>query len=154
VGAIPLEPCAFCKFCAWWGHHFEEWVRRKKLFQIVEFGLDYEDGGRAMHFAWSEITGVVLHRRNTIPIWRTNGSFGFASPPFWLAIIIKQGTTEQTICVWPRQVVGGLPALYRFATALQTALVRAAERGETPLRTPRDLGSKLTPRLLSPASPP
>lgn len=136
MGAIPLKPCAFCGFLGWWGHHVEEWVRRKAVFRIAASGLDYEDGGRPVHFAWSEISAIAIHRRNRTPIWRTNGSFGFTTPPFWLAITVARGTAEQTICVWPRQVVGGLPALYRFARALQAALVQAAARGEAPSRLP------------------
>ena len=136
IGAVPIQLCAVCKLCAWWGHHLEEWVRRKRLFRITTQGLAYEDGGRPEQFVWSEIMGIALHRRNTIPIWRTNGSFGFTSPPFWLTITVKRGLDEREICVWPRQVVGGLPALFRFAKTLQTALRAAADRGETPSRLP------------------
>ena len=138
IGVMPIDPCGICVFCKWWGHHLEEWIRRKPLFRITDAGLCYEDGGAPIDFAWSEITGVVLHRRNTIPLWRTNGSLGIATPRFWLAIDVRQeGRGERTICIWPRQVVGGLSALIRFARELQRQLLALADDGEIPLLLPR-----------------
>ena len=136
VGLTPLQPCALCLFCRWWGHHLEEWISRKSLFEITDGGLRHEDGGRPVEFGWADITGVVLHRRSTIPLWRTGGRTRSGRPPFWLAISVRAasapsgGEAQRTICIWPRQVVGGLFALMRFATELQRQLSERAARGE------------------------
>jgi len=134
VGLVPFEPCALCIFCCWWGHHIEEWARRKPLLRITDDGLRYEDGGKPVRYQWRDITGIALHRRNTIPLWRTNGSLEIGTPRFWLAISVRQhGDQVRTICVWPRQVVGGLFSLMRFARELQRSLIAVADRGEIPL---------------------
>lgn len=38
----------------------------------------------------------------------------------------------RTICIWPRQVVGGLFSLVRFAREMQRRLIQMADRGEIP----------------------
>ena len=139
VGLTPLEPCALCIFCKWWGHHIEEWVRRKPLFRITEQGLRYEDGSKPREFAWADISGITLYRRNRIPLWRTNGGIGVASPRFWLAISVRDpgsSSSGRTICIWPRQVVGGLFSLTRFARELQRHLIERSDRGEIPSLLP------------------
>ena len=134
VGLTPFHPCALCTFCWWWGHHLEEWVSRKTLFRVTDTGLHYEDGGRPMLYGWSEIEGVALHRRNPIPLWRTDGDIKTGTPPFWLAITVRERGKRtddlRTICVWPRQVRGGLFSLMRFAKELQLQLLERADRGE------------------------
>jgi hypothetical protein len=136
VGLTPFNPCALCVFCWWWGHHLEEWVSRKNLFHITDSGLHYEDGGKPMHFGWSDIEAISLHRRTgSPPLWRTDGDIKTGKPPFWLSITVR-GPTQQagdqsrTICVWPRQVKGGLFSLMRFARELQAQLIERADRGE------------------------
>lgn len=47
----------------------------------------------------------------------------------------------RTICVWPRQVTGGLFSLMRFAKELQAQLLERAERGEIPSLLPEKKGS-------------
>lgn len=137
VGLTPLEPFALCIFCRWWGHHIEEWASRKPLFRITDGGLRYEDGGKPIEYRWADITAVVLRRRNTIPLWRTNGSWEVATPRFWLAISVRQkGDQVRTICIWPRQVVGGLLSLMRFGKALQAHLITVADRGDIPSLLP------------------
>lgn len=142
VGMTPLHPCALCTFCWWWGHHLEEWISRKAIFQITDAGLRYEDGGKPIHYRWSDIQGVVLHRRSPIPFWRTDGDVKTGKPPFWLAITLREGGKSddkeepRTICVWPRQVVGGLYSLMRFAKELQRQLIERANHGEIPRLMP------------------
>lgn len=136
VGATPFHPCALCIFCLRWGHHVEEWIGRKRLFQITATGLRFEDGGRAHDYQWSDISDIVLRRRNRTPIWRTNGNIHPASPAFWLSVTVREGGDFRTICVWPRQVVGGLFSLMRFAKELQRQLIGASDRGEIPSLLP------------------
>jgi hypothetical protein len=138
IGLTPIHPCALCEFCWWWGHHLEEWISRKSLFEISDAGLRYEDGGKPIEFGWSDIEAVVLHRRSTIPFWRTDGRVKTGTPPFWLAITLREPAKDmhRTICIWPRQVVGGLFSLMRFAKELQRHLVERADRGEIPRLMP------------------
>jgi hypothetical protein len=201
-----IAPCGLCVLLSRWGNHVEEWMRCKPLFQITDFGLRYEDGGAPAEYDWSDIVGIVMHRRNTIPPWRTNGSTEI-TPPFWLSISVRgepprligsqdgyldrerylehysdmtgelieaaaptqdneevglstEGYIDRsrylgpatddcdsstknegdgditTICVWPRQVVGGLFSLVRFARELQLHLIERSERGEIPSLLP------------------
>ena len=138
VGLTPFHLCSLCIFCSRWGHHIEEWIGRKPLFRITEAGLRYEDGGTPIEYGWPTITGIVLHRRNTIQFWKTDGDIGIASPRFWLAISMYEATKGEThtICIWPRQVVGGLFSLARFARELQSHLIERSERGEIPSLLP------------------
>lgn len=142
VGLTPFHPCALCTFCWWWAHHLEEWVSAKTLFQITEQGLRYEDGGKPMQYGWSDIEGIALYRRSSIPpLWRTNGDIKAGKPPFWLAITVREGRKgpegqRRTICVWPRQVKGGLFSLMRFAKELQRHLIERANKGEIPRLMP------------------
>lgn len=137
LGALPIHPCGICFFCARWGHHIEEWIGRKPLFRITEMGLRFEDGGRPKEYRWSEISGITLNRRNRIPFWRTDGNTTPMSPAFWLSVTVREGGDElRTICVWPRQVVGGLCALMRFAKELQRHLIEGSNRGEIPSLLP------------------
>ena len=79
-----------------------------------------------------------MHRRSTIPFWRTDGRVKTGTPPFWLAITLREPAKDlhRTICIWPRQVVGGLFSLMRFAKELQRHLVERADRGEIPRLMP------------------
>jgi hypothetical protein len=138
VGLVPFEPCALCIFCFWWGHHLEEWARSKPLFRITDDGLRYEDGGKPVRYHWCDITMIALHRRSSIPLWRTNGSLEIGTPRFWLEISVRQrGNQVRRICVWPRQVVGGLFSLTRFARELQRKLIAVADGGGIPSLLPR-----------------
>ena len=141
LGVTPFHPCALCTFCWWWGNHLEEWLSRKSLFQITACGLRYEDGGTPVHYDWAEIEGIAVHRRSEIPFWRTNGEIKTGTPPFWLAINVRKSgnrpeNQSHTICVWPRQIKGGLLALMRFAKELQRHLIERADRGEIPRLLP------------------
>jgi hypothetical protein len=164
VAAIMLRaaPCAICFLLARWFNHIEEAVGRKPILQITDGGIIYEDGGEPIEYGWGEISGVVMHRRNNIPPWRTDGSTEIA-PPFWLAISVRDpdfkpddgavfsegdsyverrrrvdGGREidtegvRTITVWPRQIVGGLFAMMRFARELQRRLLEMCEGGTIP----------------------
>jgi hypothetical protein len=203
--SVRVAPCGICVCLRRWANHMEEWYNRKPLLQISETGLRYEDGDEPVEFFWGDVVGVVMHRRNWIPPWRTNGSTEI-TPPYWLTIAVrdepqsigadegyidrrrylpphgslagaqltrrgadeeKQGSSEgyvdrrsysavttisseaateqnlRIICIWPRQVVGGLFSLMRFAKELQRYLIEAADRGEIPslLPTQRPVGS-------------
>jgi hypothetical protein len=81
---------------------------------------------------------IALHRRSSIPLWRTNGSLEIGTPRFWLEISVRQrGNQVRRICVWPRQVVGGLFSLMRFARELQRKLIAVADGGGIPSLLPR-----------------
>lgn len=138
IGLTPFHLCAMCTFCSWWGHHVEEWVNRKPMFRIAEDGIRYEDGGRPVTYRWADISGIALHRRGTIPFWQTGGEIKTGTPRFWLAISVLHapGNQPRTISIWPRQVVGGLPSLVRFAKELQRRLVLVSARGEIPSLLP------------------
>ena len=139
VGLTPLHMCAICEFCIWWGHHVEEWVNRKPMFRITEDGIRYEDGSRPVTYRWQDIVGIALHRRGTVPFWRTGGEIKTGTPRFWLAISVLHAPKDQprTICIWPRQVVGGLSALVRFAKELQRELIQVSNRGDIPSLLPK-----------------
>lgn len=143
LGLLPFQPCAICVFCSWWGHHLEEWARRKPLFQITDSGLRYEDGGKSIEYAWSDIQGIALLRKNDIPFWRTDGSTELGEPRFWLSITVRERGKKagqeamRTICVWPRQVVGGLLSLMRFGKTLQQRLINVSAQGEIPSLLPK-----------------
>ena len=194
-----IAPCGLCILLSRWGNHVEEWMNCKPLLQITDNGLRYEDGGAAVEYDWSDIVGIILHRRNSIPPWRTGGSTEI-TPPLWLSINVRserarpvgsqegyldrtrylehysettgelfetaapnpgiedldlsndgyvdrsrylgpakeEGTDEKvtTICIWPRQVVGGLFSLTRFARELQRNLIERSEWGEIPSLLP------------------
>jgi hypothetical protein len=191
-------PCAICILISRWGNHVEEWLNCKPLLQITDTGLRYEDGCEPVDYAWEDIVGIVLHRRNRIPPWRTDGSTQI-TPRYWLAISVRgepeltgandgyinrsrylqdyssytgppigdavpkptridfgaDGYVDRsqyshseetrsdeaeeevaTICVWPRQIVGGLFSLVRFAKELQRQLILVSDRGEIPSLLP------------------
>jgi hypothetical protein len=166
VVTVRAAPCAICYLLVRWGNHIEESIGCKPILQITQNGLAYEDGGELIEYGWGEITGVVMHRRNNIPPWRTDGSTEIA-PPYWLAIsvrdpdfkvddgaVYKEGDsyaersrrpdggreidTEglRVITIWPRQVVGGLFSLMRFARELQGRLLEICAQGTIPCLIP------------------
>ena len=204
--SVRAAPCAICVLFSRWAHHLEEWYNCKPLLRITDTGLRYEDGGEALEYDWGDVLGVIMHRRNTIPPWRTNGSVAI-TPPFWLSITVRgeprrtsdgyvdrsrylehysnvtaetvpserrvgeapaitissegyidrsryldsdssnssatgtgDGEDVRTICVWPRQVVGGLFSLMRFAKELQRHLLERADSGEIPMLIDRPKG--------------
>lgn len=165
VISIRAWPCGICMLLARWFNHLDESISGKPILQITGRGITYEDGGEPTEYGWAEIIGVVMHRRNNIPPWRTDGSTEI-TPPFWLAISVRDSDYKQpeaaelagesyaersrrpddgweidaegtrTICIWPRQVVGGLFSLMRFAKELQRCLVELCERGEIDCMVP------------------
>jgi hypothetical protein len=138
IALTPFHLCAFCTFCNWWGQHVEEWVNRKPMFRITDDGIRYEDGSKPVTYRWADIAGIALHRRGTVPLWKTGGEIKTGTPRFWLAVTVLHapGHQPRTICVWPRQVVGGLSSLVRFAKELQRRLVQVSDRGEIPSLLP------------------
>ena len=48
--------------------------------------------------------------------------------------------STRTICLWPRQVVGGLSSLMRFAKELQRCLIAECEQGTIPCLIPASKG--------------
>ena len=163
---VRAAPCAICFLFVRWTNHIEESIGCKPILQISQNGIVYEDGGEPTEYGWDEILGVVMHRRNNIPPWRTDGSLEIA-PPFWLAISVRdpdykpdedaafdegqsyaersrrpEGGAEidtegvRTITIWPRQVVGGLFALMRFARELQRNLITLSTQGAIPRLMP------------------
>jgi hypothetical protein len=211
-----VAPCGICILLSRWGHHIEEWFNRKPLLRLTDYGFQHEDGGEPVEYAWSDVLVVSVHRRNTIPPWRTNGSTEI-TPPYWLSITVREGSQPRsmdegyidrdrylpshasmlgeaqnrprdaadeielsgqgyvdrstfsavtvidsslaadenirTICVWPRQVVGGLFSLMRFARELQRQLLERADRGEIPMlkAPPRARSSIISEALRSSA---
>jgi hypothetical protein len=139
IGMTPIHLCAVCIFCSWWGHHLEEWVNRKPMFRITNDGIRYEDGGKPVTYRWADISGIALHRRGTVPFWKTGGEIKTGTPRFWLELSVVQvpGHQPRPYCVWPRQVVGGLWSLVRFAKEPQRQLVRVSNHGEIPSLLPR-----------------
>lgn len=163
VVTIRINPCFLCWLVSRWGHQIEEYYNAKPILQITDNGIVYEDGCEPVEYGWAEITGVVMFRRNNIPPWRTDGSTEIAPPywlavsvrdpdyePDDGAVFREEdrysqrsrrpegGVEIQTegvraITVWPRQVVGGLFSLMRFAKELQRQLIRRADEGEIPL---------------------
>ena len=157
--SVRLVPCGICMLLARWANHIDESIGGKPILQINDRGIVYEDGGEPTEYSWSEITGVVMPRRNNIPPWRTDGSTEI-TPPYWLAIsvldpdykrddgaVFSEGNSyaersrrpdggreidtegTRTICIWPRQVVGGLFSLMRFAKELQRCLITVCNQG-------------------------
>ena len=166
VASIRINPCFLCWLVSRWGNQVEEYYNAKPILKITDGGIVHEDGGEPTEYGWSEITSVVMHRRNNIPPWRTNGSTE-VTPPYWLAISLRDpdykaddgavfsegdsyaersrrpdGGREidtegaRTICIWPRQVVGGLFSLMRFAKELQRCLIAVCEQGTIPCLVP------------------
>lgn len=168
VGVVLLRaaPCAVCYLMTRWVNHIEEWTGAKPILQITDQGLTCEDGEEAVEYGWSEIVGVVMHRRNPVPLWRTGGALEIA-PPYWLSVSVRdsdyqsddgavfeetsryvdrrrrpEGADEaeaegvRSIILWPRQVRGGLFSLMRFAKELQLQLLDRAHRGEIPRLLP------------------
>lgn len=162
VGVVLLRgaPCAVCFLLGRWFNHIEEWAGAKPILQITDRGLLCEDGEEPVEYGWDEITSVVMHRRNPVPLWRTGGAFEIA-PPYWLSVSVrdpdfqiddgaifeegdryvdrrrrpegeekKESEGERTIVLWPRQIQGGLFSLMRFAKELQLHLLDRAHRGE------------------------
>ena len=100
-----------------------------------------------------------MHRRNNIPPWRTDGSTEITPPYWLAISVLdpdykrddgavfsegnsyaersrrpdggREIDTEgtRTICIWPRQVVGGLFSLMRFAKELQRCLITVCNQG-------------------------
>jgi len=161
-----VAPCGMCSLLRRWGNHIEEAVRRKPILKLVDGGISYEDGDEAILYALNEIAGVTMHRRNDIPPWRTNGSLEIAPPFWLSITVrdddfvpvdnrsarLRNSYAERsrrtaeddaadkigyrTIVIWPRQIIGGLFAMMRFAHELQRRLILAAEAGEIPLLLP------------------
>ena len=125
--ALPICCCA-CRYLERWSEHLEEWRNRKPILQATEGGLIHEDGGSPTPIHWHHIRSVALVRR--IPPWRTGGHQDGFGPPVWLAIIYDDDGEKKSITAWPREVVGGLFALRRFAKTMKIYLDRTqAARG-------------------------
>lgn len=159
VMSMRINACFVCALLYRWSEHIEEGLQSKPLLQLADFGLLYENGGEPDAYDWKDIYGVTLHRRNRIPPWKTGGSV-VVTPPYWLTVTVRdldppdhEKPAERgyvvpfdedpmldddepavAICVWPRQVRGGLFSLVRFAKMLQLELVRRARDGEIPDR--------------------
>lgn len=153
--SLRINLCGICVVFNRWVEHAAEGANATPLLQITDFGLQYENGGEPDAYDWKDIYGVTLHRRNRIPPWKTGGSV-VVTPPFWLTVTVRDLNPAKVerpaergyvvpfdevlandddepaiaICVWPRQIRGGLFSLVRFAKALQVELVRRARDGE------------------------
>ena len=138
IGLTPIHPCALCEFCRWWGHHLEEWISRKSLFEISDAGLRYEDGGKHIEFGWSDIEAVALHRRSTIPFWRTDGRVKTGTPPFVAGDYpsrTRQGYAPDDLHL-AATGRGWLVFADALCEELQRHLVERADRGEIPRLMP------------------
>jgi hypothetical protein len=113
--------CGVCAYLRRWSEHVEEWRLRKPILQATEGGLIHEDGGPAKPIAWHQVRSVALIRR--VAPWRTGGHNDGWGPPVWLAIRYDDGANEAVITAWPREVVGGLFSLRRFAREMERHLL-------------------------------
>ncbi|OWR01397.1 hypothetical protein [Sphingopyxis witflariensis] len=111
--------CGICAYLERWSEHVEEWRERKPILQATEGGLIHEDGGPPIPIAWHQVRSVRLVRR--IAPWRTGGHSEW-SPPYWLAIGYENDKGCGQITAWPREIVGGLFSLRRFARTLKLHL--------------------------------
>lgn len=122
--------CGVCWSLKHWGHRSEEWLNAKPLLEITAEGVAHEDGGDRVIYKFADIDGIALQRRKAP--WLTNGHSNF-NPPIWLTLRIRnpqisvdtkgffksEPAKHLFIDVWPREVVGGLLHLRRFAGTLQ-----------------------------------
>ena len=168
VVTIRINPCFLCWLVSRWGHQIEEYYNAKPLLRLTENGVVYEDGCAPVEYGWADISGVVMFRRNNIPPWRTDGSTEIAPPYWLAVSVrdpnykkddgaaFREGDSYaersrrpeggaeiemegvRAITIWPRQVVGGLFSLMRFAKELQRQLVLRANEGQIPLLLPQE----------------